>query len=125
MTNGDAAIVIEGRLERRLPTGDRRAWTFAPLPADREPQHDAFWFGAGLTPGDHRVWFRITPEAIARMPLHNPVWRGLLLVSALFDWLAARPRTELAPLNEFLALVSRDGEVTVEPIGGLTGEDGA
>ena len=61
----------------------KRPQTLTELPADREQERHAFWFGAWLAPDGNEVWFRITSEAIERMPENTLQRRGKCLVAAL------------------------------------------
>ena len=110
MTNGPQ-IVIEGTREDW--PGD--AQTFAPLPAERDTQRHAFWFGAQLDPGDNEVWFRITPEAIERMRERTSEERGARLVDALLTWMGENPGHQLNPRNAYQVFVSDAGDARLEP----------
>ena len=89
------------------------ARVLAPLDVDREPERLAFWFGAQA--GDIEVCFRLTIEAIHRMPEAAPHARGVRLVDALIAWLQDNPGHRLTLRNHFRVHVSDDGETTVEP----------
>ena len=113
MSNGPATVI----------DGERPTWPGGPrtlkaLPANQEPGRDAFWFGFRLTPDGNEVMFRITGEAIARMPQHTPEMRGNRLVAALLTWLRDDPDRELEDLNDFQVYVSDAGDTRIEPYGG-------
>lgn len=110
MANGGPDITIEGTRDD-WPGGPR---TLTPLHPDPEPGRDAFWFGAQLDPGGHEISFRITWEAIRRMPAATPDGRGALLVDSLITWLEGNPEYRLQPLNPFRVLVSDAGHTRVE-----------
>ena len=82
MSNGPA-IVIEGECPS-WPGGTR---TFKSLPSHKDPDHDAFWFDAQLSPGDNVVGFRITYENLERMPKNTPQRRGKRLILCLKAWI--------------------------------------
>lgn len=103
------AILIEG-MRQDWPGGAR---ILTPQPADREPDRQAFWFSAQA--GDIEVCFRLTLEAIHRMPEEAPQARGVRLVDALIAWLQDNPEHQLTPRSHFRVCVSDDGETSVEP----------
>ena len=107
--NLQPAIVIEGT-RQDWPGG---AQILTPLPPDREPDRPAFWFGAQA--GAIEVCFRLTQEAIHRMPEEEPQARGQRLIDALIAWLQDNPDHQLTPRNHFRVLVADDGQTSVEP----------
>ena len=107
--NVQPAIIIEGTRDD-WPGGAR---VLTPLVGNREPDRLAFWFGAQA--GDIEVRFRLTLEAIYRMPEEAPRARGVRLVDALIAWLQDNPGHGLTPYSRFRVHVSEDGETTVEP----------
>ena len=112
MSNGPAivpAIVIEGTCED-WPGGPR---TLTPLDPHPEPNRLTFWFGAELAPDGNQVWFRITGEAIERMPENPPLQRGNLLVRLLLVWIEEGPDHQLEDLNRFQVYVSDDGDTRI------------
>ena len=113
MSNGPA-IVIEGTRED-WPGGPR---TLTPLDPHREPNRQTFWFGAELDPGDGRVSFRITLEAIHRMQEQTPAGRGNRLIDTLLIWLSDDRDRQLQDLNRFQVYVSDAGDTTIAPYGG-------
>lgn len=117
MTNGGPTIVIEGTFE--FAPGDAR--TFRPHPPERDRERQAFWFCAEIVragarrPGQE-VRFRITPEAIERMPERRPATRGVRLAELLIAWLQEHPDNELAEnVNDFQVFSAAD-ETTIEPL---------
>ena len=86
--------------------------------ANQEPGRDAFWFGFRLAPDGNEVMFRITGEAIERMPQYTPEIRGnRLLDTALLTWLRDDPDRELEDLNDFQVYISDAGDMRIEPYG--------
>ena len=112
MSNGPAIVIDVTRED--WPGGPR---TLTPLDAHREPNRQAFWFGAELAPDDNEVWFRITLEAVHRMEEIAPDARGNRLVDALLAWLSNDPDHQLADLNRFQVHVSDAGDTRIEPYG--------
>jgi len=110
MCNGPA-IVIDGECPT-WPTGPQ---ALTGLPADREHERAAFWFGFRLAPAGNEVRFRITGEAIRRMPEDTPRRRGERLVAALLTWLGNDPERRLEALNDFQVYVSDAGDTRIEP----------
>ena len=112
MTNGPA-IVIERTFDN-WPGGPQ---TLTELPAEQESGRDAFLFSCRLTPAGNEVWFRITSEAIERMPENTPRARGKRLVDALIVWLEENPGYQLEVGNHFQVFVTEAGDrdVTVKP----------
>ena len=108
MSNGPA-IVIDGE----CPTWPSGPQTLTELPADREHDRNVFWFGTRFTPDGNEVWFRITGEAIERMPENTPQLRGARLVCALRTWLGDEPKRQLEDLDEFQVDVTNGGKTTV------------
>ena len=104
-------IIIEGMFED-WPGGPQ---TLKSLHCDRECDHDTFWFGARLDPGRKRSVFRITHEALQRMPENTPQAHGALLVERLIAWIGEGPDHQLEPRNEFQVIVSNDGDMRIEP----------
>ena len=111
MSNGPE-IVINGECPA-WPSGPQ---TLTELPADRERERAVFWFGFRLTPDGNEVMFRITSEAIARMPEDTPRARGNRLVAALLTWLGDDPERRLEDLNDFQVYVSDVGDTRIEPL---------
>ena len=109
MSNGPV-IVIKGECHF-WPGGLR---TLTELPANQEPGRDAFWFSFRLTPDGNEVMFRITGEAIERMPQYTPEMRGNRLVAALLTWLRDDPDRELEDLNDFQVYISDAGGTRIE-----------
>lgn len=107
--NVQPAIIIDGTRDD-WPGGAR---VLVPLAAEREPDRLAFWFGAQA--GDIEVRFRLTLEAIHRIPEEAPRARGVRLVDVLIAWLQNNPDHRLTPRSQFRVHVSDDGETTVEP----------
>ena len=112
MTNG-TAIVIDGE----CPTWPGGPRTLTELPANQEPGRDVLWFGFRLTPDGNDVMFRITGEAIKRMPQNTPEMRGNCLVAALLTWLGDDQERQLEGLNDFQVYVSDAGDTRIEPYG--------
>ena len=73
-----------------------------------------FWFGAELVPDSRQVWFRITEEAIARIPAETPTARGQHLVNALILRMMMENRPLRCGINRFEVRVSETGEAWVE-----------
>ena len=108
MTGGELAIVIAGTRED-WPGGPR---TLTPREPTREP-NGTLWFGAGLDPDDDQVWFRITEEALGRMPAETPAELGRRLVDALI--VRITPDRPLEPgINRFEVRVSEAGDTWLE-----------
>ena len=107
------AIVIEGTFDN-WPGGPQ---TLTSLPPNREQGRAVFWFGTSAEQAGNEVWFRITGEAIERMPEETPSARGNCLVDALLAWLSEDPDRELEEFDEFQVLVSNDGDTRIEPYG--------
>ena len=110
MGNGPA-IVIDGE----CPTWPSGPQTLTELPADRERDRHVFWFGTRLAPNGNEVWFRITPEAIERMPEQSPRRRGAHLGAVLRTWLSDDPERQLEDFNEFQVDVSDAGDTRIAP----------
>ena len=108
MSNGPAIVIDVTRED--WPGGPR---TLTPLDPNREPNQQTFWFGAEFTPDGNRVWFRITGEAIERMPENTPLRRGNLLARLLLVWIEEDPDHQLEDLNRFQVYVSDDGDTRI------------
>ena len=108
MSNGPAIVIDVTRED--WPGGPR---TLTPLDPNREPNRQTFWFGAEFAPDGNRVWFRITGEAIERMPENTPLRRGNLLVRLLLVWIEEDPDHQLEDLNRFQVYVSDDGDTRI------------
>lgn len=108
MADGEPAIVIAGRRED-WPGG---AKNLTPRQATREP-NGTFWFGADLDPDGSQVWFRVTEEAIGRMPVDTPATRGRRLVDALI--VRMTPGSQFrSGINRFEVRVSEAGDMWIE-----------
>ena len=110
----EPAIVID----REYPTWPTGPQALTELRACREHERAAFWFGFRLAPDGNNVRFRITGEAIQRMPEDTPRRRGARLVAALLTWLGDDPERRLEDLNDFQVYVSDAGDTRIEPYGG-------
>ena len=110
MTNGQA-VVIEGKCHF-WPGGPQ---TLTALPADRERDRAACWFGARADPDGNEMWFRLTLEAIYRMRENTPARRGARLVERLIRWLGENPEHQLDDgYNGFRVYVSDVGDTRIE-----------
>ena len=103
------AIIIKGKFGNW--PGEAR--TLTPCRPQREPNEQAYLFGAELDQGNDAVWFRITLEAIHRMKERTPRDRGNRLVDALISWMT--PERPLEPgLSRFKVRVSETGDTWIE-----------
>ena len=66
--------------------------TAVAVPADRERDRAACWFGARADPDGNEMWFRLTLEAIYRMRENTPARRGARLVECLNRLARRKPR---------------------------------
>ena len=109
MTGGEPEIVIGGRREDWRGS----ARTLTPRDPTREP-NGTLWFGAELKPEGRQVWFRITGEAVGRMPAETLSARGQCLVDALIARIKTDDRPLRSCINRFEVQVSEAGEAWVE-----------